>query len=46
MCFWSKKAEVKLHFILPGKSSQNAFVESFNGELMEYFLAFHWFPGI
>ena len=30
MFFWAKKQGVKLHFIQPGKPTQNAFVESFN----------------
>jgi putative transposase len=38
MYFWAKRAGVKLHFIQPGKPTQNAFVESFNGKLREYCL--------
>ena len=38
MSFWAKKRAVKLHFIQPGKPTQNAFVESFNGKLREYCL--------
>jgi len=44
--FWSKKAGVILHFIQPGKPTQNAFVESFNGKLREYCLNLHWFGSI
>jgi len=46
MYFWAKQAGVKLHFIQPGKPTQNAFVESFNGKLREYCLDLHWFASI
>jgi putative transposase len=46
MYFWAKRAGVKLHFIQPGKPTQNAFVESFNGKLREYCLDLHWFASI
>lgn len=32
MFFWLKEQRVKLGFIQPGKPTQNAFVESFNGK--------------
>jgi putative transposase len=44
--FWSKRAGAKLHFIQPGKPTQNAFVESFNGKFREYCLDLHWFASI
>jgi len=43
MFFWSRDRGVKLHFIQPGKPTQNAFVESFNGKFREYCLDLHWF---
>jgi putative transposase len=41
--FWSRKTGVKLHFIQPGKPTQNAFVESFNGKFRDSCLNQHWF---
>ena len=41
MFFWSRKRMIKLHFIQPGKPTQNAFVESFNGKFREYCLDLH-----
>ena len=46
MYFWSKRTGVQLHFIQPGKPTQNAFVESFNGKFREYCLDLHWFASI
>jgi putative transposase len=46
MYFWAKKASIKLHFIQPGKPTQNAFVESFKGTMREYCLDLHWFASI
>lgn len=43
MFFWSKKTGVKLHFIQPGKPTQNAFAEIFNGKFRDYCLDLHWF---
>jgi putative transposase len=43
MFFWVKERGVKLHFIQPGKPTQNAFVESFNAKFREYCLDLHWF---
>ena len=46
MFFWAKAAGVRLHFIQPGKPTQNAFVESFNGKFREYCLNLHWFADL
>lgn len=43
MFFWSGKTGVKLHFIQPGKPTQNAFVESFNARFRDTCLNQHWF---
>lgn len=34
---------IALHFIAPGKPTQNAFVESFNGRFRDECLDQHWF---
>lgn len=44
--FWSKDEKVKLNFIQPGKPTQNAFVESFNGKFRDHCLNQHWFRSI
>lgn len=46
MYFWARKRRVKLHFIQPGKPTQNAFVESFNGKFREYCLDLNWFASL
>lgn len=43
MFFFSQSHAVKLHFIQPGKPTQNAFVESFNGRFRDGCLNQHWF---
>jgi len=43
MFFWARDHRMKLHFIQPGKPTQNAFVESFNGRFRESCLNQHWF---
>ena len=46
MFFWAKRTGVKLHSIQPGKPTQNAFVESFNGKFRDYCLDLNWFASI
>ena len=46
MFFWAKKTGTKLHFFQPGKPTQNAFVESFNGKFRDYCLNLHWFASL
>lgn len=46
MFFWSKRAGVTLSFFQPGKPTQNAFGESFNGKFREYCLDLNWFASL
>jgi len=46
MLFWSKQTNVKLHFIQPGKPTQNAFVESLNGKFRNDCLNQYWFKDL
>lgn len=46
MDIWSYQNNVKLKFIQPGKPTQNAFVESFNGKFRNECLSQHWFLNI
>lgn len=46
MFFWSQRTGIKLHFIQPGKPTQNAFVESFNGKFRDSCLNQHWFMSL
>ncbi len=40
---WAYRRGVKLCFSRPGKPTDNAFCESFNGKLRDEFLTTHWF---
>ena len=40
---WAHRRGVKLHFIEPGKPSQNGYIESFNGKLRDECLNENWF---
>lgn len=46
MFLWSQRTRVTLHFIQPGKPTQNAFVESFNGRFRDGCLNQHWFESL
>ncbi len=43
---WAHRNNVALDFIDPGKPSQNAFVESFNGKFRDECLNEHWFANL
>lgn len=40
---WADQNEVKLHFIEPGKPTQNGKIKSFNGKLRDECLNMEWF---
>lgn len=46
MLLWSENSGIRLHFIEPGKPSQNAFAESFNGKFRDECLNENWFDGM
>ena len=43
MLAWAAKRRVQLHYIAPGKPTQNAFIESFNGRFRDECLNEHVF---
>lgn len=43
---WAQSAQVHLHHIQPGKPTQNAFIESFNGTFRDDCLNQHWFSSL
>jgi len=43
---WADDHGVQLYFIDPGKPTQNAYIESFNGRYREECLNQHWFTSI
>ena len=40
---WADENSVALDFSRPGKPTDNAFIESFNGRLRDECLSVHWF---
>ena len=46
MFLWARRHGVKLHFIQPGKPTQNAFVESFNGRFRDLCLNQNYFTSL
>ena len=46
MLRWAAERRVTLHFITPGKPTQNAFIESFNGRLRDECLNEHDFVSL
>ena len=40
---WAARQDIDVQFIQPGKPTQNAFAESFNGRLRDECLNTHWF---
>jgi putative transposase len=43
---WSEQRGVRLEFIQPGKPTQNAYIESFNGRLRDECLNANWFTSL
>jgi putative transposase len=43
---WALERRIELVHIQPGKPTQNAYVESFNGKLREECLRIHWFQNL
>ena len=46
MLKWSMDKGIKLNFIEPGKPTQNAYIESFNGKFRQECLRQHWFKSL
>ena len=44
--FWAYRNKVKLDFSRPGKPTDNAFIESFNGRVRQECLSQHWFESL
>lgn len=46
MLSWAHRRGIALWLIEPGKSTQNAYIESFNGRLRDECLNDHWFVSL
>ncbi len=46
MLTWAHRRGIALRLIEPGKPSQNAYIESFNGRLRDECLNEHWFVSL
>ena len=46
MLCWAQQRGVKRHFIDPGKPTQNAYIESFNGKFRDECLNQNWFSDL
>jgi len=46
MFCWAEQRGVKLHFTDPGRPTQNAYIESFNGKFRDECLNRHWFKDL
>ncbi len=40
---WAQRSGVRLHFITPGKPTENGYIESFNSKFRDECLNRHWF---
>lgn len=43
---WCQKTKVDSHYIVPGKPTENGFIEVFNSKLRAECLNAHWFMGL
>ena len=43
---WAKDSGVRLHFITPGKPTENGYIESFNGKFRDECLNLNWFQDL
>lgn len=43
---WAYRKGVKLNFIAPGKPTENAYIESFNGRFRDEYLNSNWFSSL
>ena len=46
MFFRDRRKHIKLHYIQPGKPTQNAFMDSFKGQFRSYCLKLHKFASL